>query len=518
MIKNTSEPFPHLLSSDNVSTIIEAAITTGHISTDNLCLVMTYSGPRLYDDRLSWLLEEHDIEEPNLSSKEGQFKGWKALFDKWSRGIPDGIHIKRPDGIPLQEVEALFLGLKLKPPGLLFPAQGMTPWLFPELDYEKLSATALKLANKYPFLKRIRLYKNPDQTGSDGKYLLIFETHDPAEYAGTYEGNVFNSRFSEMTVADSDFEKALKEIYKEGHVPSSNLSTPWVSWIIRPNEPAFDPIYPEPFNTESGISEQSHHWVLFEPTKDGVMSEVNDIMAARSEGFIRIENLVMFFSDEVSFTHKHLPSLWGKFDCLEKRGPIGSLSNQRQRVKRWMTVLYRIAFGFVDIPTVAVSLTSLYGKLIKKHVRGGDGYLPADLDHFKAHGFDGCYLELADLREYLVNYAGLSEEDLPSPLFSSATTEPMSGIDPAIDKPKRRSACYAKKQEEVQAMALTIWDEKQRRLPESGKIKPEYRKLYSDKRMKEICIRSDNTPYPPKTIEKWANIAWKQFKKRDQTT
>lgn len=111
--------------------------------------------------------------------------------------------------------------------------------------------------------------------------------------------------------------------------------------------------------------------------------------------------------------------------------------------------------------------------------------------------------------------------DFPKPLIripdqeniSALATEQATGPEPEIDQPKRRSAYYAEKQEEVQAMALTIWGEKQRRLPEGGKIKPEYTRLYADKRMKEICKRSDGTPHPPRTIEKWAGTAWKQFKK-----
>jgi len=347
LIKNTSEPFPHLLSSDNVSTIIEAAVTTGHISTDNLCLVMAYSGPSLYDDGLSWLLNKYDIEEPDLSTVEGRFTGWKTLFDTWCHGTYDGIHIKTPDGFPLQEAKNLFTRLDLKHPELLLPPQGMTPWLFPELNLEKLSDTALKWANKYPFLKRIRLYKNPDQNGSDGRYLLIFETHDPAEYAGTYEVNVFNSRFSEMTVADSDFEKDLKEIYKEGHVPPSNLSTPWCPWIIQ-QEPAFDPEYPEPFNTESGISEQSNHWTLYGPHHEDVLRDTGKLVEnSKLMGRIGDTHLIEVFSNEILFTQKHLPYLWQRFGC-DRSGRIGNLSRVRDRCTKWQLFFNRIMYGCVN--------------------------------------------------------------------------------------------------------------------------------------------------------------------------
>lgn len=388
MIKNAPEPFPHMLSSDSVSTIIEAAITTGHISTDNLCLVMAYSGPLLYDDGLSWLLNKYDIEEPDLSTVEGRFTGWKTLFDTWCHGTYDGIHIKTPDGFPLQEAKNLFTRLDLKFPELLFPPQGMTPWLFPELDYEKLSDTALKWAKKYPFLKQIRLYKNPDQTGSDGRYLLIFETHDQAEYAGTYENNVFNSRYSEMTVTDSDFEKDLKEIYKEGHVPPSNLSTPWYPWIIRQKEPVFDSGYPEPFNIKSGLGEQSHHWTLYGPHYEEVLSDTGKLVEnSMLMGRISDGDLITVLSNEIWFTQKHLPYLWERFGC-DSGGRIGDLSRVGYTQNRWMQFLYRIMHGFVR-PGV--------------HPKKNHGFDP---DFLKSSVKDGVeYINIDDFRAYFIKWA-----------------------------------------------------------------------------------------------------------------
>lgn len=160
------------------------------------------------------------------------------------------------------------------------------------------------------------------------------------------------------------------------------------------------------------------------------------IKAAHREGFIYIDDLVVVLARETGFTQKHLPGLWEKFGCGDgRKGPIGDLSNQSQRRKRWFTVLYRLAFGFVDHPGADDSLTSLYGKLIKTHIRGKGGYQPADLDHFKQNGHSGCYLGLEDLRDYLVNYAEIPAEDLPGSLF---TPQAAPGTQAALPLPTKK--------------------------------------------------------------------------------
>lgn len=175
--------------------------------------------------------------------------------------------------------------------------------------------------------------------------------------------------------------------------------------------------------------------------------------AAHREGFIYIDDLVVLFAREIGFTEKHLPGLWEKFGCERRRGPIGDLSNQSQRRKRWFTILYRLAFGFVDHPGADDSLTRHGGrKLVKKYIQYGDGYLPATRGDLiltckdgklreslikDSNGLAGglsatfddfsnlrhvCFFGLDDLRDYLTGYAEIPAEDLPDSLFTPVVT------------------------------------------------------------------------------------------------
>lgn len=203
--------------------------------------------------------------------------------------------------------------------------------------------------------------------------------------------------------------------------------------VIRPGPPVQDDHFQEmslntgttPTVTQLSSNENGTHDI-----EQGPDSYTTDLIkAAHREGFIYIDDLVVVFACATGFTEKHLPVLWEKFGCGYGRiGPIGDLSNQSQRFKRWFTVLYRLAFGFVGHPGADDSLTSLYGKLIKTHIRGKGGYQPADLDHFKQNGYPGCYLGLDNLRDYLTGYAEIPAEDLPGSLFPPVViSEPMAG-------------------------------------------------------------------------------------------
>lgn len=354
---------------------------------------------------------------------EGRASGWKEVFRAWSRGTFDNIHVKGIDNsIPLDEVKSFFNKLDIKRPELLFPDRGLTPWLFPELDYEKLSETALKWAKKYPFIERIRLYKNPDQAGNDGRYLLIFETFDPTEYTGTFEDYDFREHFLEGPLTGSDFEEDLKTVFREGYTPPLILSEHWRPLVVQPGESAFDQEAPPPFNTESGINEQSTHWVLFDAKNvDVKTSDVTQIIKdAHREGFIYIDDLVVVHARETGFTEKHLPVLWEKFDLKKKGDDFGPLSDSGWRFNRWMRLFYRIAFGIsIDKSRVDVLSASRFKKLVPKHKHDNGEYLPADLSHFKqgGHNYGECFIKIEDLRDYLVNYAGIPAEDLPGSLF-----------------------------------------------------------------------------------------------------
>lgn len=161
--------------------------------------------------------------------------------------------------------------------------------------------------------------------------------------------------------------------------------------------------------------------------------------AAHREGFIYIDDLVVVFACETGFTGKHLPGLWKKFGCERRIGPIGELSNQSQRFKRWFTVLYRLAFGFVNHPVQDDLLfPGPYKKAVKKHIRYEDRYQPADLGHFKQNGYVGCYLALNDLRDYLTGYAEIPYKDLPGSLFQPVViSEESTGQGPGATEIKK---------------------------------------------------------------------------------
>ena len=149
------------------------------------------------------------------------------------------------------------------------------------------------------------------------------------------------------------------------------------------------------------------------------------IMDAHRDGFIYIDDLVVVFSCETGFTEKHLPGLWEKFDLKKKGGDFGPLSDSRWRFNRWMRLLYRIAFGIsIDKSRVDVLSASRFRKLVPKHKYDNGEYLPADLSHFKqgGHSYGECFIKIEDLRDYLVNYAGIPAEDLPGSLFPPVVT------------------------------------------------------------------------------------------------
>jgi hypothetical protein len=465
----------HLFNVEIINGIVENAIDDKSISIENLCLVLAYSGD-FYNDYLQWLWDRYGLDDTgqefDVSTDERRYEVWEILFELWrckqfgsweytaahnkgKRTLLDLDSVKicrdvkpiedqynKPgqfkfDIIEFEKLKAHFNKLEIEPPQDLFPIPGAGPTIrkriFPELDYDKLVTAAQKWIDKYPFINRISLYKNPSyKEGGRDKYLLTCETQEYSEFCETHENYEFNGHFLEGPDSGCELEKDLKDVYQRQELVPPNLKKLWRPTTSQPGEPLFHEEYPEPFNTMSGISERTPHWVLFDLATVETMSTVNEIVvAAKAEGFIRIEDLVMFFSDKVSFTDKHLPILLGKFDCEKERGAIGPLSNRGWRVKIWMMLIYRIVFGIlINRPKSDVLSASRFRKLIQKYKYENGDYRPADLCYFEQNGYDNCFLNIDEVREYLVNYAGLPSEDLPGPLFSSVTSETIIGPEP----------------------------------------------------------------------------------------
>jgi hypothetical protein len=303
--------------------------------------------------------------------------------------------------------------------------------LFPELKHNKLVDAAQRWITKYPFIHRVRLYKNPSyKQGLYDKYILIFETEKLPEKM-TFTMLEFWGQFSEGPASGSDFEKDLMNAYEDDVPVPSDLYSLWRSSINQPGEHIFNEDHPEPFNTQSGISEKSDHWLLTECTMSKLDSNINIaelIENAKDTGYIAHLHIIHVLADDIKFLTKHLPYLWTRFGCDTIRGDVGDLSIKDQRDKRLIMFLNRIAYGFIDIPSaIPGNHNGFDPDLITKYSRvsGSDKPQQVSTAYLADRGYDGLVLKLDDLRAYLMKYAkGIPVDEYPVLLRQEPTDDP----------------------------------------------------------------------------------------------
>ncbi|MFA6012772.1 MAG: hypothetical protein WC799_22465 [Desulfobacteraceae bacterium] len=317
--------------------------------------------------------------------------------------------------------------------------------LFPELKHNKLVDAAQRWITKYPFINRVRLYKNPSyKEGLDDKYILIFETEKLPEKK-TDIMLEFWGQFSEGPASGSDFEKDLMNAYEDDVPVPSDLYSLWRSSINQPGEDIFDEGHPEPWNTQSGISEKSNHWLLTERTMskpDSNMNIAELIENAKGTGYIDASlHLIHVLANDLKFLIKHLPYLWTRFGCDTIRGDVGDLSNNDRRVKLLLMFLSRITYGFLDIPTaIPENHNGFTPDHIDKYSRvsGSDKPQQVSTGYLADRGYNGLILKTDDIRAYLMKYAKgipvdeypvlLRQAPMPGALFqSNQTTETTTG-------------------------------------------------------------------------------------------